>query len=104
MYVIGKTGVGKTSLLEFMIRQDVVNGAGVAVFDPHGDLVERILEWLPQDRREKLLYIDVPNPTSTFSFNPLANVPKLRRSVAANGIVESFKKLFVDSWGVRLEY
>lgn len=103
-YIIGKTGAGKTTMLEMLIRQDLLNGVGFAVFDPHGDLAERVIRWMPESRKSDLVYLDVPNPNHEFRFNPLANVPPLRRSVTANGIVEALKKLFADSWGIRLEY
>jgi Type IV secretion-system coupling protein DNA-binding domain len=104
MYVVGKTGTGKSSLLEGMIRQDILAGNGLALFDPHGDLVERLRAWMPESRRQDLIYLDVPDPDQPFGFNPLEGVPPLRRSLAANGIVETLKKLFDDAWGVRLEY
>jgi hypothetical protein len=104
MYVIGKTGVGKSSLLEVMIRQDILAGNGLAVFDPHGDLVERLHAWIPEEKRSDVIYLDVPDPEQPFGFNPLEGVPPLRRTLAANGIVEALKKLFDDAWGVRLEY
>ena len=104
MYVIGKTGTGKTSLLEAMIRQDILGGNGVAVFDPHGDLAERLVEWMPAEQEPNLIYLNVPDPEQRFGFNPLEGVPPLRRSLAANGIVEAFKKLFDEAWGIRLEY
>jgi len=104
MYVIGKTGTGKSSLLEAMIRQDVLAGNGLALFDPHGDLAERLVEWIPESRRADLIYLNVPDPLQPFGFNPLEKVPPLRRSLAANGIVETLKKLFDDAWGIRLEY
>jgi hypothetical protein len=104
MYVIGKTGTGKSSLLEGMIRQDVLAGNGLALFDPHGDLAERLYDWIPDSRRQDLIYLNVPDPDQPFGFNPLEGVPPLRRSLAANGIVEALKKLFDDAWGMRLEY
>lgn len=104
MYVIGKTGTGKSSLLESLIRQDILAGNGLALFDPHGDLAERLHAWTPSSRRPDLVYLDVPDPEQPFGFNPLEGVPPLRRSLAANGIVETLKKLFDDAWGVRLEY
>jgi len=104
MYIIGKTGAGKSSLLEFMIRQDIVNGHGLALFDPHGDLAERIVTWTPESRRPDLIYLNVPDPAQPFGFNPLQGVPVLKRSLAANGIVEALKKMFADSWGYRLEH
>ena len=104
MYVIGKTGTGKSSLLEAMARQDILAGNGVALFDPHGDLVERLNTWVPDERRKDVIYLNVPDPEQPFGFNPLENVPPLRRSLAANGITETLKKLFDDAWGIRLEY
>lgn len=104
MYVIGKTGTGKSSLIEGMIRQDVLAGHGLALFDPHGDLAERLYDWIPESRRGDVIYLNVPDPEQPFGFNPLEGVPPLRRSLAANGIVEALKKLFDDAWGVRLEY
>jgi hypothetical protein len=104
MYVIGKTGTGKSSLLKSMIRQDIKAGNGLALFDPHGDLAERLAEWIPDSRKSDLVYLNVPDPEQPFGFNPLENVPPLRRSLAANGIVETLKKLFDDAWGIRLEY
>ncbi|HEX3533480.1 MAG TPA: type IV secretion system DNA-binding domain-containing protein [Gemmatimonadaceae bacterium] len=104
MYVIGKTGTGKSSLLEAMIRQDVLSGNGLALFDPHGDLAERLYAWMPESRKSDLIYLNVPDPEQPFGFNPLQGVPPLRRTLAANGIVEAMKKLFDDAWGMRLEY
>lgn len=104
MYVIGKTGTGKSSLLEAMIRQDLLAGHGLALFDPHGDLAERLVAWMPESRKADLIYLNVPDPAQPFGFNPLQGVPSLRRSVAANGIVEALKKIFAESWGIRLEY
>lgn len=103
-YVIGKTGAGKSTLLEAMIRQDLLSGRGLALFDPHGDLAASLMAWLPDSRRNDLTYVDVPNPEQAFAFNPLAGVSPLRRSVTANGVVEALKKIFAESWGVRLEY
>ncbi|HJP59864.1 MAG TPA: type IV secretion system DNA-binding domain-containing protein [Gemmatimonadaceae bacterium] len=104
MYVIGKTGTGKSSLVEGMIRQDMLAGNGLALFDPHGDLAERLYAWVPESRKSDVIYLNVPDPTQPFGFNPLENVSPLRRSLAANSLVETLKKLFDEAWGVRLEY
>jgi type IV secretory pathway TraG/TraD family ATPase VirD4 len=104
MYVIGKTGTGKSSLLEGMIRQDILAGRGLALFDPHGDLAERLHAWVPDTRKADVIYLNVPDPDQPFGFNPLEGVTSLSRSLAANGIVEALKKLFDDTWGTRLEY
>jgi len=103
-YVIGKTGTGKSSLLEGMIRQDVIAGNGLAVFDPHGDMAERLDAWLPAAKKSDVIYLNVPDPEQPFGFNPLEGVAPLKRSLAANGIVEALKKIFDDAWGIRLEY
>jgi len=85
MHVVGKTGTGKSSLLEFLVRQDLANSHGLALFDPHGDLVERLHEWSRTNGRTDVVYLNVPDPEQPFAFNPLANVPPLRRSLAAAG-------------------
>ncbi|MBX3024681.1 type IV secretion system DNA-binding domain-containing protein [bacterium] len=104
MYVIGQTGTGKSSLLETLIRQDAAHGQGLAVLDPHGDLVERIVRHLPAHRRGDLVYLDAPDPTQPYGVNPLAGVPIVKRPLAASGLLEVMKKLWSDSWGPRLEH
>ncbi len=103
MHVVGKTGTGKSSLLEWLVRQDVGSGHGLALFDPHGDLVERAYAW-SQARRSDVIYLNVPDPAQPFGFNPLAGVPPLRRSLAAAGLIEALRKMFSEAWGVRMEH
>lgn len=103
MYVIGKTGTGKSTLLETLITQDIAHGEGVALLDPHGDLAEKVLRSIPEKRRGDLLYFD-PVALEPLAFNPLENVPPLRRPLAAAGLLEVFKKIWADSWGPRLEH
>lgn len=103
MYILGKTGTGKTTLLENMIAQDIWNGEGLAVFDPHGDFVEHIKANIPDKRRDDVIYLDVPNPNCGYGFNPLAPVPQERRSLAVSAIVDAFKKIWDKTWGPRLE-
>src|SRR5262245_1202871 len=74
MYVIGKTGTGKSTLLETMIRQDMETGDGLALFDPHGDLVEKICGVIPQSRRKDVIYLNAPDPNQPYGFNPVAGV------------------------------
>src|SRR3990172_3355168 len=71
MYIIGKTGTGKSTLLETMIRQDIGADQGLALLDPHGDLVERVLDWVPERRRGDLVYFNVPDTAHPLGFNPL---------------------------------
>src|SRR5579885_2115216 len=104
MDVIGKTGTGKSTLLATLLKQDLEQGRGLALFDPHGDLVERALGWVPASRRDDLVYLDVPNVAQSFAFNPLETVPPLKRPLAASGVLDVFKKNWADSWGPRMEY
>ncbi len=104
MYVVGQTGTGKSTLLETLVRQDAAYGEGLALLDPHGDLVERIVRSLPEHRRGDLVYLDAPDPTQPYGVNPLAGIPVAKRSLAASGLLEVMKKLWSDSWGPRLEH
>jgi len=104
MYIIGKTGTGKSTLLEAMIRQDVDADRSLALLDPHGDLVERVLAQAPENRKADLIHFNVPDVSRPLGFNPLESVPPLRRPLAASGLLEVFKKIWVDSWGPRLEH
>lgn len=104
MYVIGKTGTGKSTLLEMLIRQDILAGRGLALLDPHGDLVERVLEQIPEERQNDLIYFDAPNTAQPLGFNPLEPVSPAKRPLAAAGLLDVFKKMWADSWGPRLEH
>ncbi len=104
MYLIGKTGTGKSTLLETLIRQDMASGQGLALLDPHGDLVEKLLAQVPEHRRDDLIYFNVPDHTQALSLNPLESIAPLKRPLAASGLLEVFKKLWMDSWGPRLEH
>jgi len=104
IYVIGQTGTGKSTLLETMIHQDIAAGEGMALLDPHGDLVERVVGRVPASRRDDLIYVDVPDPLQPWGFNPLRGVPENKRPQAASALLDAFKKLWIDSWGPRLEH
>lgn len=104
MYVIGKTGTGKTTLLETLIRQDIVNGNGLALIDPHGDLVERVAASIPEARRDDVLYFNLPDPNQPYGYNPLKKVRPDKQPLAAGGLLEVFKKMWPDAWGVRMEH
>jgi len=104
LYVIGKTGVGKSTMLENLIWQDVVAGRGFAVLDPHGELVDRVRKAIPSERLDDLIDFDVPDPSNRVTFNPLQHVSAPRRGLAAGGMLDAFKKLWSDSWGPRLEH
>ena len=104
LYVIGKTGTGKSTLLETLMTDDLRNGRGFALLDPHGDLVKKLYKQALALRQKDLLFFDAPNPNQPFGFNPLANVAAEKRSLAASGILQVFRHLWQDSWGPRLEH
>ena len=104
MYIIGKTGTGKSTLLGNMIRQDLEQGRGCCLIDPHGDLVERIYEEAPEHRRDDIIYFNAPDPTQPYGYNPLRYVREDKRSLASAGILEVMKKLWPDAWGVNMEH
>lgn len=104
MYIIGKTGVGKSTLLEILLRQDIVAGRGFALIDPHGDLAERVWDWTPHALRDRITYLNAPDPTQPFGYNPLRRVRPDRIPLAAAGILETFRKQWPQAWGVRMEH
>ena len=104
MYVIGKTGTGKSTLMENMALQDLERGHGLALIDPHGDLVARIAARIPESRRHDLIYLDATDPSQPFGYNPLRHVREDRIALAASGMMDVFKKMWPDAWGVRMEH
>ncbi|MGY3214578.1 type IV secretory system conjugative DNA transfer family protein [Mucilaginibacter sp. HD30] len=105
LYCIGKTGVGKSSLLYNMAIDDIQKGSGIAVLDPHGDVAERLKASMPEFRKEDLIYFDAPNPALRTGFNPLQGVPREQRHLVASEVLLMFKKIWGDiGWGARMEY
>ena len=104
MYVIGKTGTGKSTLLETLALQDIVQGRGMMLIDPHGDLAERIVSGIPPHRRDDVIYFNVPDPNQPFGYNPLKHVRADKIPLAASGLMEAFEKMWPDAWGVRMEH
>jgi len=102
-YIIGKTGAGKSTLIANMAINDIKNGEGVAVIDPHGDLSEVILDYIPAHRINDVIYLNPSDSSSMFHLNPL-EVGGTQKELIASGIVSIFKKLYGNSWGPRLEY
>jgi type IV secretory pathway TraG/TraD family ATPase VirD4 len=104
IYIIGKTGTGKSTLLETMAIQDLESGNGFALIDPHGDLVERIAQRIPTSRRADVVYLNAADPTQPYGYNPLRHVNEHRIALAASGMMEVFKKMWPEAWGVRMEH
>ena len=104
MYIVGKTGTGKSTLIETLIRQDIEAGRGCALIDPHGDLAARVAAFAAAQRPEDLIHLDAPDASQPWGLNPLARVPRPYRALAASGLIEVFKKMWSDAWGVRMEH
>lgn len=104
MYVIGKTGMGKSTLLENMVIQDIRAGRGLAVVDPHGDLVEKVVKYVPSYRVNDVVYFNPADVDYPIAFNILESIDPTHRHLIASGLIAVFKKIWVDSWGPRLEY
>jgi type IV secretory pathway VirB4 component len=104
LYIVGKSGSGKSTVLFNLAMADIAAGEGVAVIDPHGDLAEAIIDAIPPERTHQVCYLNVADTEYPVGFNPLARVPVDRRALAASGIVSAFKHLWRESWGPRLEH
>jgi CxxC-x17-CxxC domain-containing protein len=104
MYLIGKTGMGKSTILENMIVEDIRAGRGVAVVDPHGDLAEKIIKYIPSNRINDVVYFNPSDIEYPIAFNLVEQVEPHLRHLVASGLIGVFQKLWADSWGPRLEY
>ncbi|MEK7494567.1 MAG: type IV secretion system DNA-binding domain-containing protein, partial [Patescibacteria group bacterium] len=104
MYVIGKTGMGKTNLLENLAIQDIQKGHGIAFIDPHGDTAEKIIKAIPANRINDVIYFNPADQDFPIAFNVMEKVGPEYRHLVASGLVGVFKKIWADSWGPRLEY
>ncbi len=104
LYIIGKSGVGKSKLQELMIRQDIAYGHGVCAIDPHGEFIDDILEFIPENRIEDVCIIDPSDIEFPASFNPLANVDYSFKHQLTQGLIEVMEKQFGANWTPRLEH
>src|ERR1700679_3594206 len=104
MYVIGKTGVGKSTLLKTLALQDLEAGRGFALVDPHGDLVQSLAERAAALAPDRLIYLDATDPNQPYGYNPLRRVRDDKIPLAVSGLLETLKKLWPDAWGVRMEH
>jgi len=104
MYLIGKTGMGKSTMLENMIIQDIQEGKGVCVVDPHGDLVEKVINFVPPHRINDVIYFNPSDLDFPIGFNVLEKVSSEQRHLVVSGLIGVFQKIWADSWGPRLEY
>ena len=104
LYIIGKTGTGKSTLILSLILADLAAGRGLALLDPHGDLARSVIDAMPRHRIPDCLYLNPADLEYPSGFNPLHNVDPDRRPLVAAHIVAAFHHIWADSWGPRLEY
>ncbi|MBD1363476.1 type IV secretion system DNA-binding domain-containing protein [Mucilaginibacter sp. ZT4R22] len=104
IFCLGKTGMGKSHLLINMAVDDMLKGYGICVLDPHSDTVEAVYKKVPEHRRKDVIYFDATSRDSLPAFNPLADVPEHQRQLVASEMITTFKRLFSDAWGSKLEY
>jgi hypothetical protein len=104
VYVIGKTGMGKSTLLENMAVQDIQNGEGMAFIDPHGRSAETLLNYIPEHRVKDVLYFAPFDTECPVSFNIMEDVGPDKRHLVVSGLMSVFKKIWVDAWSARMEY
>ena len=103
MFLVGQTGVGKSTLLRSIIAQDIARGDGCALIDPHGDLAQDVLRDIPRNRINDVVWFDPADTDHVVGFNPFYQVPKDERALAAANIAAAMKHIWHDSWGPRLE-
>jgi len=104
VYIIGKTGMGKTELLKTMIVQDIREGHGVGFVDPHGEAAEELLDFIPKERIKDIVYFNPADLNFPISFNVMEKVSVEHRHLVASGLMEVFKKIWPDVWSARMEY
>ena len=104
MYVVGKTGMGKSTLLENMAIQDIRNGEGMAFIDPHGKTAELLLDYIPEERMKDVLYFAPFDMEYPISFNVMEDVGVDRRHLVVNGLMSTFEKIWEDMWSARMAY
>ncbi|HOZ16401.1 MAG TPA: type IV secretion system DNA-binding domain-containing protein [Candidatus Portnoybacteria bacterium] len=104
VYIIGKTGTGKSELLKNMAIQDIQNGKGVAVVDPHGEFAEKMLDYVPSNRINDVIYFNPADVDYPLTFNIMEKVDPEYRYLVASGLMGVFKKIWPDVWSARMEY
>lgn len=104
VYVIGKTGMGKSTLLENMAIQDIQNGNGMAFIDPHGGTAEKLLDYVPESRIKDVLYFAPFDLEFPVSFNVMEDIGADKRHLVVNGLMSTFEKIWVDAWSARMAY
>ncbi len=103
-YIIGKTGMGKSTVLENMAIQDMQSGEGLAFIDPHGGTVDRLLDYVPEHRIKDVVYFAPFDMDHPIAFNVMEDVGYDKRHLVVSGLMATFKKIWEDAWSARMEY
>jgi len=104
VYIIGKTGMGKTELLKNMVAQDILTGKGIGFIDPHGEASEELLRLIPEERVKDVVYFNPADLENPIAFNIMEDVSAEYRHLIAGGLMGVFKKIWPDVWSSRMEY
>ncbi|HWO06988.1 MAG TPA: type IV secretion system DNA-binding domain-containing protein [Candidatus Paceibacterota bacterium] len=104
MYIIGKTGMGKSTMMENMAIQDIQNGEGMMFIDPHGSSAEKLLDFIPHERIKDVLYFAPFDTEFPIGFNVMEDVGYDKRHLVVSGLMGAFKRIWVDAWSARMEY
>ncbi len=104
MYVIGQTGTGKTSFIENIAINDILAGRGLAIIDPHGEFADKMLNFVPEERIDDVIYFDPADMKYPIAFNPIEQVSEEYRHLIASSMMGVFKKIWPDVWSPRMEY
>jgi energy-coupling factor transporter ATP-binding protein EcfA2 len=104
IYVIGKSGTGKSTLLQNMAMSDIKRGNGLCVIDPHGDIATDIINYIPKRRLNDVIYFNATDLENPIAFNPLKGIHPKYHDLVASGLISTFRKIWIESWGPRLEY
>ena len=104
IYIVGKTGTGKSTLIQNMVISDVNDGNGLALIDPHGDLSDNVLSFVPKRRIKDVIYFNPGDIEYPIAFNPLESVHPDQHHLVASGLISVFKKIWSEFWGPRLEH
>jgi hypothetical protein len=104
LYIVGKSGVGKSYLLELLTISDLYHNQGFAVVDPHGDFAQDVMKYIPKERIDDVVYFNPADIEYPIGFNPMEVYDENKRNTVASEIIGVLKKMFGDSWGPRLEH
>ena len=104
LYIVGKSGSGKSKLLETLIIDDIKSGQGVCVMDPHGDLIQDILQYIPEEKKADVIYFNIGDMDWPIAFNPLENVSLDMKQQVTQGLIEVFEKFFGGDWSPKIEH